>query len=92
MFIKDFRRPLSPRTAGMICSHNRAVTDKNFEQFYALILSDIELQETLRTGAELDDLVLQIIRLGVAHGYEFTADDVIAKINKNKRIWIERWI
>ena len=68
-----------------------AMPQNAFEQFRGLVLEDVSLQVELRDLSG-DEFVTRVVELGAAEGFEFAADDVLAAMRENKRLWIERWI
>lgn len=68
------------------------MTSSAFDQFYQLVLQDDQLQEQLRDISDFHTFVLQVVALGEAHHYQFTADNVQAAMQSQRRAWLERWI
>jgi hypothetical protein len=66
------------------------MTQANLVAFCQLVLQDGGLQEKLRVVAERDPFVHQVVALGEQHGFCFSAEEVKALMQANRRAWAER--
>ena len=66
----------------------------SFPDFYALVLSDADLQSELQglSQANPDGFADAVVAAGSARGFAFGSDEVEQALNVYRRAWIERWI
>lgn len=68
------------------------MSHESLEQFRQLVLRDRALQEQLREISDQEAFLALVVRLGAAHGYHFTVEEVAEALRASRRAWIERWI
>lgn len=69
-----------------------ASTQRQFEDFRALVLADYGLQERLRQPDDVDEFVALVVAAGRDAGFGFTGEDVKAALQQGRRATIERLI
>lgn len=57
------------------------MADQGLDGFYAKVMGDPALQAQLKESADATTFVATAVRLGREHGYTFTAEDIMAKLN-----------
>ncbi|HQZ39498.1 MAG TPA: Nif11-like leader peptide family RiPP precursor [Vicinamibacterales bacterium] len=60
------------------------MTDQTLEGFYEKVMGDPALQAQLKDSADVAGFLATAVRLGREHGYTFTAEDVVAKLDVPK--------
>ncbi len=65
---------------------------KNLARFSELVLADRALHDQLRAITNPADFVALAIRLGAERGCVFTATEVEAALDEQRRTWLERWL
>ena len=66
----------------------------SFAEFFAVVLSDNELQAELRRSSndDPDGFADAVVAAGSARGFVFDRDEVDQAATVYRRAWIERWI
>lgn len=98
--VNDWLRQLMPtaeearaqQNAPGIMAAAAASAQRQLEQFQALILGDAALQTALQQIDEVERFVAAVVEAGAVHSHRFTAEDVRAAMQANRRAWLERWI
>jgi quercetin dioxygenase-like cupin family protein len=67
-----------------------AGTAQAFEAFRRAVLSDLALQERLRTITDAQAFVSAAVGLGSTQGFHFTPEDVHSALRSSRRAWLER--
>ncbi|HEV2674549.1 MAG TPA: aspartyl/asparaginyl beta-hydroxylase domain-containing protein [Aliidongia sp.] len=65
-------------------------SQRQLENFCALVLRDAGLRESFRQEEHADRFVDLVVEIGSRHGFRFTADDVGAVMQAARRTWFER--
>ena len=65
---------------------------ESLARFRVLVLQNRALQERLREIEDREEFIAQVVTLGQAQGYEFSAQDVTEGLRAGQRAWLERWI
>jgi hypothetical protein len=68
------------------------VSIQNFLPIQVAVLGDAGLQEQLRAAPDEAALFERVLALGRERGCEFSAEDLRAVVNANRRAWLERWL
>jgi predicted ribosomally synthesized peptide with nif11-like leader len=68
------------------------MSKKDFERFRKVVLEDSSLQKQLRAFTRRDAFAARLVKLGVARGFQFTAEEVREAIGEGRRLWSERWL
>ncbi len=63
------------------------MADEQFDAFRRLVLGSPALQAQLCADDDLRTFIPLVVRLGAAHGYVFTGDDVQQALAENRRAW-----
>jgi hypothetical protein len=61
-------------------------------EFRQRVLADAELQAQLWRATERDAFIELCVRLGAAHGYSFTREEVLTALRAGKRPWRAEWV
>jgi hypothetical protein len=67
-------------------------TRKNFDEFRALVLSDLSLQSRLSDLDDRKEQAARILAMGGEMGFTFSAEDIDAAVAETIQVWIERWM
>jgi hypothetical protein len=65
-------------------------SQRQLEHFQRLVIADNALQEKLRHEPDRERFIALVIETGLRSGFRFTANDVGAAMQANRRAWIER--
>ena len=68
------------------------MAQEQLDRFRDLVLQDSGLQAELRDILDPTAFVARVVELGRERGYEFSAAEVEAAMQAERRAWIERWI
>jgi hypothetical protein len=63
------------------------MADEQLDAFRRLVLVSSALQAQLCADDDVRTFVPLVVRLGAAHGYVFTGDDVQSALAENRRSW-----
>ncbi|HYM01967.1 MAG TPA: aspartyl/asparaginyl beta-hydroxylase domain-containing protein [Stellaceae bacterium] len=88
----DERQSRAQRQTPAALASAAASSQRQLENFQAAVLADAALQAMLRQERDPQRFVALVIEIGEARGYRFTASDVAAAMQANRRAWIERMI
>lgn len=67
-------------------------SENSFGEFRALVQSNVELQEELRSVCGQGDFLARTVEVGRRRGFDFLPGDVEAVLNAARRKWFERGI
>ncbi len=63
-----------------------------FEGFRDTVFADAALRDELHRCKQMDEFMALTVALGAERGFQFTAEDVRAVVNRARRDWMEQWI
>lgn len=63
-----------------------------FARFREAVVADPALAEALRAHSDHQSFVERTVQRGIAAGYRFSAEDVVATMQEGKRRWISQWM
>jgi hypothetical protein len=63
----------------------------DLQRFRELVFKDSTLQKRLREAPGYKSFINLVLQLGAERGCHFSAEDVRAEADANRKRWLERW-
>jgi hypothetical protein len=89
--LNDWLRQFLPQLQLAGAGEEPISSPEQFQSFRQAVLSDVQLQSTLRQTADRESFVRHVVGAGRECGYYFAPVDVEEALRRAKRTWLERW-